>query len=115
MRRRTLAAILAVAATGLASSALAQAPAPKPKVSAAQPETKRCQAGQRRVERAKAVLDEHNARVAKDADARARCTNKRACARLDRALVAHDTRRRTYERQLAQYEADARRLCAAPP
>ena len=109
MRGGVLIAVFAIATASLAAPAVAQAPA---KASAAQ-ETKRCQAAQRRVERQKTVLTDHNARAAKDADARSRCTSKRTCARLDRALVAHDTRRKTYERQLSQYEADARRLCLA--
>jgi hypothetical protein len=108
MRSGALVAVLAVAMTALAAPVIAQAPA---KVPAAQQDTKRCQAAQRRVERQKQVLDQHNARASKDADARARCTSKRNCSRLDRALIAHDTRRKTYERQLSQYEADARRLC----
>ena len=99
MRSGALVAVFSVAMAALASPVVAQAPA---KVAAAQ----------RRVDRQKQVLADHNARASKDADARARCTGKRSCARLDRVLVAHDTRRKTYERQLFQYEADARRLCA---
>ena len=74
---------------------------------------KRCQAAQRRVERQKQVLSDFEARAAKDREARSRCETKRNCARLDHALVAHDARRTRYHRQLAQYEADAKRLCAA--
>ena len=112
MRSDVLAAVVAVAVAALAAPAVAQAPKAASKPSLVQAE-KRCQAAQRRVERQKTVLADHNARAAKDADARSRCTGKRTCARLDRALVAHDTRRKTYERQLSQYEADARRLCVA--
>jgi hypothetical protein len=116
MTRTTRAAFsaLALSATMLcASSAFAQSSpgAPPAGTSLSTPGTKRCQAAQRRVERQKQVVLDLEARRAKDAQARERCDSKRSCARLDRNLHAHDARRTRYERQLAQYEADARRIC----
>jgi hypothetical protein len=99
------AALLALPAQG----ALAPQPAARPDALG-----KRCQAAQRRVERQKQVLAELDARLAKDTEARGRCEGKRACDRADRALKAHAARRSRYEHQLAQYEADAARYCAAP-
>jgi hypothetical protein len=73
--------------------------------------TKRCAAAERRVERQVQVIADLELRLARNHDARARCSTGRACNRVDRALKADEARRAHYERQLAQYRIDATNAC----
>ena len=73
---------------------------------------KRCHAAQRRVERQQQVIDDLDARIARDRAMRESC-ERRACERLDRSFKSADTRRIHYERQLEQYRRDAASACAS--
>ena len=76
---------------------------------------KRCLASRRRVERQREVIEQADARIAKERAARESCKTKRACDSLDRALNASETRQRRHAKQLAQFESEAAKACAAPP
>ena len=118
------AALLVIALLVLSGGALAQGtPAPgasgaaesvsaaRTKPTAAQ---KRCLASRRRVERQNEVIAEADARVVKEQKARETCKSKRACESLDRALKASHTRHQRHEKQLAQFESETQKACAAP-
>lgn len=76
---------------------------------------KRCLASRRRVERQHEVIAQADARIAKERTARESCKTKRACDSLDRALNASETRHLRHAKQLAQFESEAAKACAAPP
>jgi len=113
-----LAAFAFVVSIAVAPHALAQVPAsPAPAAQApkAKPtsDEKRCIASRRRVERQQAVIAEADARVERDKASREGCKTKRACDSLDRALKASSTRQQRYGKQLAQFESEASKACAA--
>lgn len=89
-------------------TALAPLPAARPT-----PEQKRCAAAQRRIERQRQGLAQVDARIERAHTARTACTTARACERLERQLRSEEARRRRIERQLALYETEAERICAA--
>ena len=76
---------------------------------------KRCLASRRRVERQQEVITQADARIAKERTARQSCKTKRACDSLDRALNASEARHQRHAKQLAQFESEAAKACAAPP
>ena len=76
---------------------------------------KRCQASRRRVERHQQAIAEADARTARERSARAACKTRRACDRLDRALIAAEARHKRHEKQLSQLDMEAQRACSPPP
>ena len=103
---------IALAALALAMSIFT----PAVSVAAERPSTeqKRCAAGERRVARHREGLEAIDARLSADRAARNACATPRACKRLDREIKSEEARRTRVARQLAQYEDEARRICAAP-
>ena len=108
-------ALLLAIAIAVAPIALAQSPAAASPTTTARPtsDEKRCKASRRRVERQQEVIAEAQARVDREKAARATCKTRRACDSLDRALKASEVRSERHAKQLAQFEAEASKACAA--
>jgi hypothetical protein len=109
-------AVLLMIALGVAPIAFAQpAPAAAPATRTAKPtsDEKRCKASRRRVERQQEVIAEAQARVDREKAARDTCKTRRSCDSLDRALKASQVRSERHVKQLAHFESEARKACAA--
>jgi len=109
-------AMLLMIALGVAPIASAQpAPAAAPATTNAKPtsDEKRCKASRRRIERQQEVITEAQARVDREKAARATCKTRRSCDSLDRALKASQVRSERHEKQLAHFESEASKACAA--
>ena len=78
-------------------------------------EQKRCAAAERRVARHREGLGAIDTRLTADRVARGTCTSTRACQRLDREIKSEEARHARIARQLAQYEDEQVRICAAVP
>jgi predicted nucleic acid-binding Zn-ribbon protein len=76
-------------------------------------EQKRCAAAERRVTRHREGLEQIDARLERDRKARAACTKLRTCDRLDRGIRSEEARRKRIERQLAQFEDEAKAICSS--
>ncbi|HEX6944757.1 MAG TPA: hypothetical protein VF196_01085 [Casimicrobiaceae bacterium] len=99
-----------VAAVATPTSALLAATTERP--TSAQ---KRCAAAERRVTRHREGLGAIDTRLIADRAARGTCTSTRACQRLDREIKSEEARHARVARQLAQYEEEQARICAAVP
>ena len=108
-----LTAAISVAAVTFAQAA--QTPPASPATTDARPtsDEKRCKASRRRVERQQEVIAEAQARANREKAARETCKAKRACDSLDRALKASQVRSERHAKQLAQFETEAAKACAA--
>lgn len=106
-------AVLAVPPCAIAQDASPAAPAATSAKAKPTSEEKRCTASRRRVDRQNEVIAEANARIEREKAARAACKGKRACDSLDRALAAAQTRSQRFAKQLAQFESEASKACAA--
>jgi predicted nucleic acid-binding Zn-ribbon protein len=103
-------AVAFVAASAAPTSAVLAASTERP--TSAQ---KRCAAAERRVVRHREGLGAIDARLIADRVARGTCTSTRACQRLDREIKSEEARHARIARQLAQYEEEQERICAAVP
>jgi predicted nucleic acid-binding Zn-ribbon protein len=103
-------AVAFVAASAAPISALLAASMERP--TSAQ---KRCAAAERRVTRHREGLGAIDARLIADRAARGTCTTPRTCQRLDREIKSEEARHARIARQLAQYEEEQERICAAAP
>lgn len=75
-------------------------------------EQKRCAAADRRVARHSEGLAALDARLERERGARSVCTKTRQCERLDRQIKSEAARRARIAKQLAQFEDEAKAICA---
>jgi hypothetical protein len=115
-RCRCLHGCLLALLLALGPGALAAAPTAPDQAGTNRPSRaeKRCLAAERREQRHRDVLADVDAQMAAATRARSVCTTKRACGKLDHDLKSLGARKQRYDRQLAQYRAEAAAACAPP-